>query len=113
MASEPIVGSHLVTPMAGYTHHGVYIGDGMVVHYSGRADGFESGSVEEVNLRAFSSGRGFVIKTYKNSFAPDVVIARAKSRIGESFYSVFSSNCEHFCLWCIVGNHTSDCGPKL
>ena len=29
----PPEGAHLVTPWMGYTHHGIHVGDGKVVHY--------------------------------------------------------------------------------
>lgn len=107
MAIEPIVGSHLITPRTLYTHHGIYVGDGKVVHYSGLADGLDSGPVEVADLETFASGKGFAVKTYKNSFPSDIVASRARSRVGESAYNVFNNNCEHFCLWCIVGDHAS------
>lgn len=107
MATELKVGSHLITPRTGYTHHGIYIGEGRVIHYSGLADGLDSGPVEETDLKNFSSGKGFTVKTYKNTFPPEEIVRRARSRIGESAYSVFHNNCEHFCWWCVVGDHTS------
>ncbi|WP_206171903.1 lecithin retinol acyltransferase family protein [Thiorhodococcus mannitoliphagus] len=40
------LGAHLISPRGGYTHHGIYVGDGHVVHYSGLAAGRTSGPVE-------------------------------------------------------------------
>jgi len=34
---EPLAGSHIVTPRLGYRHHGLYCGDGKVIHFSGMA----------------------------------------------------------------------------
>ena len=31
---EPPLGAHLVTPRFAYSHHGVYVGGGAVVHYA-------------------------------------------------------------------------------
>lgn len=107
MTQEPKLGAHLISPRTGYSHHGIYVGHDRVVHYSGLADGFASGPVEETDLETFSAGNGFTVKTYKNSFPSEKVVQRAKSRLGENSYSVFNNNCEHFCLWCIVGEHTS------
>lgn len=101
------LGAHLVTPRTGYTHHGVYIGNGEVIHYSGLADGLESGPIEITDLESFTASNGIEIKTYQNSFSPESIVKRAKSRIGEMSYNVFNNNCEHFCLWCITGSHTS------
>ena len=107
MSALPQAGAHLVTPRAGYTHHGIHIGDGVVVHYSGLAKGMQSGPVEKTDLSAFSAGKGFQVRTYKNSLPVNEIIERAQSRLGESRYSVFNNNCEHFCLWCVVGEHAS------
>lgn len=107
MATEPEVGSHLISRRTGYTHHGIYVGEGRVIHYSGLADGLTSGPIEETDLQTFSNGKGITVKTYKNAFPPDEIVRRARSRLGENSYNVFNNNCEHFCLWCVVGDHTS------
>jgi hypothetical protein len=38
----------------------------------------------------------------------DVVIQRAKSRLGETKYDLFFNNCEHFATWCKTGLHDSE-----
>lgn len=40
-------------------------------------------------------------------FPPDVVIARAVSRLGEARYNPFTENCEHFARWCKTGQSRS------
>lgn len=102
------LGSHLVTPRTGYSHHGIYVGNGRVIHYSGLADGMNTGPVEEVTLSTFTSGKGYSIKKHeKPKFSAAEIAARARSRIGEDLYCVFSNNCEHFCEWCINNDHDS------
>ena len=32
------LGAHIVTPRRWYTHHGIYVGAGQVVHYAGLSD---------------------------------------------------------------------------
>jgi hypothetical protein len=107
MTTNPPLGAHLITPRSLYTHHGIYIGNGQVIHYSGLADGMESGPVEIAGLEVFCAGNEVSIKTYKDAYSSDKIVERAMSRVGESSYSVFNNNCEHFCLWCITGKHTS------
>jgi hypothetical protein len=53
---EPPLGSHVVTSRCGYQHHGIYVGDGKVVHYAGLAHGFHRGQVEEISLARFRGG---------------------------------------------------------
>ncbi|WP_368655832.1 lecithin retinol acyltransferase family protein [Methylomagnum ishizawai] len=103
------LGSHLVTPRTGYSHHGIYVGGGRVVHYSGLADGVTAGPVEEVSLAEFTCGKGYDFKRHAGAmYIGEAVVERARSRIGEECYAVFSNNCEHFCEWCINGDHQSD-----
>jgi hypothetical protein len=107
-SQEPSLGSHLVTPRRGYLHHGIYVGDGKVVHYSGFSDGLHGGPVEEVNLDRFANGRAVWIQSdVPPNFGPREVIRRARARVGEDRYRVLTNNCEHFCEWCLRGEHRS------
>jgi hypothetical protein len=105
---EPALGSHLVTPRRGYLHHGIYVGDGKVVHYAGLARGLRRGPVEEVSLARFTRGQPAWVRS---SSAPDFdcreVIRRALSRLGEDCYRLLTNNCEHFCEWCLRGEPRS------
>lgn len=40
-------GAHLTTPRRGYVHHGIYAGDGRVVHYAGFSRILRRGPVEK------------------------------------------------------------------
>jgi hypothetical protein len=40
-------------------------------------------------------------------FDQDEVVRRARLRLGEDRYSVLTNNCEHFCEWCVRGEHRS------
>ena len=46
----PPLGAHLITPWLGYTHHGIYVGDGKVVHYGALMYDLIRKPVEEVSL---------------------------------------------------------------
>jgi Lecithin retinol acyltransferase len=98
------LGAHLVTPRRGYLHHGIYAGAGRVIHYSGIGRGWRAGPVEEVTLAAFADGRTVQARARIDArFGPAERVARARSRLGEDRYRVFSNNCEHFCEWCVSG----------
>jgi len=101
-------GSHVITPRRGFLHHGIYVGDGNVVHYAGFTHGIVNGPVEEISLHQFTCGRT-VWTDYASpvSFCADEVVRRARSRVGENHYRLFSNNCEHFCEWCLRGEHRS------
>jgi Lecithin retinol acyltransferase len=105
---EPPLGAHMVTPRRGYTHHGIYVGGGSVVQYGGLSWGLRRGPVEEVSLSTFSHGRPVWVRVVESRwFDQDEVVRRARQRLGEDRYSVLTNNCEHFCEWCVRGQHRS------
>jgi Lecithin retinol acyltransferase len=97
-------GTHLVTPRFGYRHHGIYVGNGNVLHYAGLCEWWHIGPVEEVSIESFSSGRPVSVQLHpKAKYTGIAAVARAYSRLGEKRYSLFSNNCEHLCTWSIDG----------
>ncbi|MGH1360567.1 MAG: lecithin retinol acyltransferase family protein [Burkholderiaceae bacterium] len=108
-AALPLPGAHLITPRRGYTHHGIYVGSGRVIHYAGLCRGFHRGAVEETTLEAFAEGRGWSVEARQPArFGKREVVRRARSRIGENDYQIVTNNCEHFCAWCRVGEARSE-----
>jgi hypothetical protein len=108
LADDLPLGAHLTSPRRGYLHHGVYAGNGRVIHYGGFSRLFVSTPVEEVSLDEFTLGRGFAVKPWvAPKFLGREVVERARSRIGENSYRLFSNNCEHFAEWCIGGRSRS------
>ena len=107
-SEEPQPGSHVVSSRWVYMHHGIYVGDGNVVHYSGLARGSFRGRIEEVALAEFAGGRSLWTRNSDlPAFLPQEVIRRARSRVGENRYRVLRNNCEHFCEWCLRGESRS------
>ena len=105
---EPQLGSHLISPRRGYMHHGIYVGDGRVVHYAGLARRQFRGRIEEVSLAQFACGRSVWTRSSDlTGFVPQEVIRRARSRVGENRYRILRNNCEHFCEWCLRGESRS------
>jgi hypothetical protein len=101
-------GTHIVTGRGLYTHHGIYVGSGRVVHYAGLSDGWRSGPIEEVSLDEFANGELVVIRAHASrSFSSAEIVARARSRLGENTYHLLRNNCEHFCEWCFTGRKRS------
>ena len=102
------LGAHLVTPRGWYSHHGVYVGEGRVVHYAGFSRAFHRGPIEETSVDAFAKQFGLRVKPHAApAFSPDEIVRRAKARLGEDRYGVLSNNCEHFSEWCICGRARS------
>ena len=108
LEQEPALGAHLATLRRGYQHHGVYVGQGRVVHYSGLSGFWQCGPVEEVSLSRFANGHPVrVVNHLEPQYSPEEIVWRARSRLGESDYRLLTNNCEHFCNWCLSGNSRS------
>jgi hypothetical protein len=104
LEQEPPLGVHLTTSRRGYTHHGLYVGRGRVVHYSGHSGLWQCGPVEEVSLSRFANGHSVrIAHSLEPQYAPEEIVRRARSRLGENDYRLLTNNCEHFCNWCING----------
>jgi hypothetical protein len=107
--SELPIGAHLVAPRGEYEHHGIYVGAGRVVHYSGFCEQARRGPVEEVSLTRFAAGREIRVKAHAGAhYSGQQIVARARSRLGEDRYRLLTNNCEHFCTWCVVGRSRSE-----
>ncbi|MBN3803998.1 lecithin retinol acyltransferase family protein [Paraburkholderia sp. Ac-20336] len=103
------IGAHLVTQRNGYEHHGIYVGNGRVVHYAGFASSAHRGPVEEVEIARFAAGHPLSIRpTPSARYAGDEAVRRARSRLGENRYRLLTNNCEHFCAWCLLGESRSE-----
>lgn len=88
-------------PLQGvYQHHGIDCGDGSVIHYRKPSE-----VVERTSLDVFSKGQKVYVREYSEGFCfiPEIVVDRAKSRLGEHKYSLVYNNCEHFACWCKTG----------
>jgi len=103
------LGAHLLAPRRGYTHHGIHVGGGRVVHYAGLVRSRLRGPVEVVTLDAFADGRALYVKlNVRATYDAETIVARALSRLGENRYRITSNNCEHFCEWCLRGESHSE-----
>jgi hypothetical protein len=101
------IAAHLVTPRKGFLHHGLYAGNGRVIHYAGLAGGLRRRTVEEVSLQEFARGHEVRVRSTPPTFTGEEVLRRARSRLGENRYRILSNNCEHFCEWCLRGRSRS------
>jgi hypothetical protein len=112
--ADPPLGAHLVTPRRGYTHHGIYVGDGDVVHYAGLSRSLHRGPVRKVPLQQFAAGHPVWIKRATcPKYSGQQAVQRACSRLGEDSYRLTTNNCEHFCEWCVCGESCSEQIDKL
>ena len=134
MENLPKIGDHVfvdrsVFGVKLYEHHGIYVGDDMVVHYNGLARGivlekscFEEilsnvvpldkrniAKVEMTGLEEFVSGDTWQIKEHANApFSGADIALCARARVGEQKYNLLINNCEHFCNEYVFGEHVSE-----
>jgi hypothetical protein len=101
---EPELGAHLVTPWRGFAHHGIYVGEGRVVHYNARVYQMRRGPVEVTTMQEFHEGRPmFAVDHADDADVTEAVIRRAMLRVGEDRYHLLTNNCEHLVEWCLHG----------
>lgn len=101
------LGDHLSVRHGLYTHHGIDLGNGTVIHYGRGLSDIRNARIEIVSLEIFADGKPVEVIESNVTFSADEVIERAKSRLGENSYDVFDNNCEHFANWCRSGRAES------
>jgi hypothetical protein len=101
------LGLHLRVHRGGYWHHAVYIGQGWVIHFSGLTKDKSTATIRYGTVQEFAAGGEVEVVRYARAFAAEVVVERAVSQLGQSGYSLFGNNCEHFARWCLTGEHRS------
>lgn len=105
-------GLHLKVSRGLYIHHGIYRGGNKVIHYAGFAEPLKKGAIEQTSLESFLGGvDNFQVvnyPSYQNTYAPEEIVHRAESCLGEDDYNLFFNNCEHFACWCVTGKARSE-----
>lgn len=102
------LGAHLIVKHFGYSHHGIYIGKGRVIHYSGFAHFFKKQPIEVTSIDKFSHGKVITIRHYEHpKYKGRHVVRRMRLRMHENNYHLIINNCEHLCSWAITGIESS------
>ena len=105
-------GDHVFAKRGIYTHHGIYAGEGIIIHYNSREFG-DYASVYETTVEEFKKWPSLIDIIAETTilyrfnktlsplrYSPDKVVERARSKIGEAEYNLIFNNCEHFARWC-------------
>ncbi|MDM8541994.1 lecithin retinol acyltransferase family protein [Desulfococcaceae bacterium HSG9] len=103
-------GSHIFVWKTGYTHHGIYDGNGNVIQYDGFSNDINKGPINITSLDEFAGESDIYIRKYSIvdiKYSGDEIVQRSLSRVGESMYDLQANNCEHFCTWAITDKHES------
>jgi HRAS-like suppressor 3 len=100
-------GTELIVDRLGYRHHGIYVREGLVIHYAGWVR-HSRGLIETVTVGDFAGRYPVRVgRVPPESLHGNDIVRRARSRLGERRYNVLRNNCEHFCNWCQVGESRS------
>lgn len=105
--NEVAVGDHVYVSRVGYTHHGIEVNDEMVIHFSGEPRHKNGAVIRMDSIEVFAAGGTVLVREYAVRLDAAVVATRAESKLGESGYSLYSNNCEHFARWCVADDHFS------
>jgi len=122
-AGETIIKGDMIEFQRGiYSHWGIYVGDGYIIHatdvqsgngsFSGSSSGSSSRSSSGVSrnvdrkvlkqlLTQVVDGCKFYVNNYLDKshepFSPDEIVQRAEAEVDTYYdYSLFTNNCEHF-----------------
>jgi hypothetical protein len=100
-------GDHLRVWCGAFWHHGIYFGNGWVIHMSGLAHGKEAASVRWGTVETFAGklGIGAVeVVPYGLSDPAPVVVGRARQLVDRGNYHLIRNNCEQCARWCKTGH---------
>lgn len=100
-------GDHIYVNRGAYTHHGIDIGDGTVIHFSGEPGDKRDAAIQRTTLDEFLGGGALKIRRYGLRDDADTCVVRAESRLGGKSYHLIANNCEHFAAWCCTGRKAS------
>ncbi|XP_071096433.1 phospholipase A and acyltransferase 3-like [Haliotis cracherodii] len=101
-----------------YSHWGVYIGDGYVIHLAS-VDGQGFSKAEKAVIRKdkikdvakncrMNKNNSKKEKHRLKAYSKSEIVKRATSQLGKTGYNLIASNCEHFASWCCYDIEISD-----
>jgi diguanylate cyclase (GGDEF)-like protein len=100
-------GDHIFVERAGYTRHGIDVGDGRVIHIRGEPGMSKvDAGIRFASLQEFSQGGEVNVRNYDQRFGPDEAVARAESKVGAPDQQLFGRHGEFFASWCVAGSNT-------
>jgi hypothetical protein len=90
-----------------YVHHGIYMGDGRVIHFTGSVREKKDPKVQETDLSGFLKGGVLRRREYGERLPASETVTIAKNQLSDSRYSMLWNNCEHFATYCASGKRKS------
>jgi hypothetical protein len=102
-------GDHIYVRRKGflYSHHGIYAGEGTVIHFKGTVKEKKDPIVIITDIGNFLNNGKLRRRNYKNRLPPAETMRVAKDHLSKKGYSLTFNNCEHFSTYCVTGKKRS------
>lgn len=113
---NPSKGNHIKVDRGLYTHHGVYISNDEIIHFTGREEDsvldWSKPEVIKTDLSYFLKDGELEVKEYTDDelqdlYPVDHIVAYARACLGDKGYNLVFNNCEHFANVCTLGRFRS------
>ena len=102
-------GDHIYVRRKGllYSHHGIYAGDGAVIHYKGAEKEKQDPAVIITGMENFLNGGKLRRRNYRRRLPHSETLKIACGLLSKKGYSLAFNNCEHFATYCATGKKKS------
>ncbi|MDK0888187.1 lecithin retinol acyltransferase family protein [Clostridium perfringens] len=113
---EPSKGDHIRVNRGIYSHHGIYVNDDEVIHFTGTEDDsildWSKNKVIKTGIDYFLRGGRLEVKEYTEDELSDLypvehIVIYARACLGDRGYNLIFNNCEHFANVCTLGRFRS------
>ncbi len=112
---KPKYADHIRVNRGLYFHHGIYVTDKEIIHFTGKDDDDILGTNNEVitsDLKFFAKDVSIEVKIYNNDeisdlYPPIDIVNYARACLGDKGYNLVFNNCEHFANMCTLGRFRS------
>jgi len=104
-----IRGDHIYVRRGGllYSHHGIYAGEGNVIHFKGAEKEKRDPAVIITDIDNFLNGGKLRRRNYKERLPYSESLRIAREHLSKKRYSLRGNNCEHFATYCATGKKKS------
>jgi hypothetical protein len=108
-------GDHIYVRRKGflYSHHGIYAGKGLVVHYKGAVKEKQDPAVIITDIDTFLKSGKLRRRAYKQRLPRSKTLQVARAHLSQKGYSLVFNNCEHFATYCVTGKKKSNQVHKI
>ena len=113
---RPAMGDHIRVNRGLYSHHGIYVSDEEVIHFTGNEDDsildWSKPEVISSDIEYFLKGDTLEVREYTDDeledlYPVDHIVQYARACLGDKGYNLIFNNCEHFANTCTLGRFRS------